>query len=303
MKKVIASLFAIFCLMAPVFAAGSKDSGHYVTISGKQISLPKKIERIISLSPSNTEILDGLGVSKKIIAVDTYSRIPEGVSTDIPKFDIMNPNTEQLIALAPDVILTTGMAEVKGTDPYQPCRNAGITVISIPTASTIDEIIESITMLGTITKTTSNATKLNKKITTAISNIKSVVARISEAERKTVYFEVSPAPYLYTTGYGTYAHEMFEICGLTNVFGDIGAWKPVSNEQVLAKNPDFIFTTTDFLPDPIQEIASRKGWAVIAAVKNNSIYQIENRVISQPCQNIIEGLEYISKTVYPKYFK
>ena len=112
--------------------------------AGNEISIPKEINKIISLSPNNTEILVELGFGDKIIATDEYSKDIEGLPEDIPLFDMMAPDAEQIVALEPDIIYTTGMSLAEGNDPYKPIKDIGICVAFIPASESIEGIYEDI---------------------------------------------------------------------------------------------------------------------------------------------------------------
>ncbi|MDD4089202.1 MAG: ABC transporter substrate-binding protein, partial [Tissierellia bacterium] len=96
--------------------------------AGNEISIPNEINKIISISPANTEILIELGFGDNIIAADEYSKDIKGLPQDIPLFDMMAPDAEQMVALEPDIIYTTGMVMAEGNDPYKPIRDMGICV-------------------------------------------------------------------------------------------------------------------------------------------------------------------------------
>jgi len=108
----------------------------------------------------------------------------------------------------------------------------------------------------------------------------------SKNEGKSVYFEVSPLQYgLWTAGKGTFMDELAEICGLTNAFADVEGWAAISEEQVLARDPDYIVTITMYYgegPTPVEEIISREGWGDLKAVKNGAILNAESNAISRP---------------------
>jgi iron complex transport system substrate-binding protein len=131
------------------------------------------------------------------------------------------------------------------------------------------------------------------------------IARIAAtiAEKRTVYFEVSPAPWMYSSGRGTYLHEIMELAGAVNIFGHRDGWMGVSEEILLELNPDVILTSTDFLPDPVGEIKGRPGFDALAAVRNNDIYLIDANASSRPTHRVLIAARQIARAVYPEYFK
>ena len=106
-------------------------------------------------------------------------------------------------------------------------------------------------------------------------------------EGKTVYFEVSPLQYgLWTAGKGTFMDELATICGLKNAFDDVDDWASISEEQVIARDPDYIVTITMYYgegPTPIEEILSRAGWQDMKAVQNRQVFNAsDSNALSRP---------------------
>ena len=86
------------------------------------------------------------------------------------------------------------------------------------------------------------------------------------------------------------------MCGLTNVFGDIEGWNAISEEQVIARDPDYIITITMYYgegPTPVEEILSREGWQEIKAVKNRAILNADSNAISRPGPRLKDAAEEI----------
>jgi iron complex transport system substrate-binding protein len=266
---------------------------------GNPITLPDKIEKIITLGPSNTETVAGLGLADKIIAIDTYSTDVPGLTAGIPAFDMMAPDAEQITALQPDVIFVTGMAQVSGDDPYKPIKDAGICVIYIPSSSSIDGIKEDIKYYANVLDVKAKGDSIIKDMETKISDIKKIGDTIADGDKKSVYFEISAAPYMYSFGKGVFLNEMLDIIGVKNILADESGWVSVADETVLSKNPDVIMTTVNYVDNPTEEIKSRPGWDSIGAVANGEVYYIDTNSSNRPNQNIVKALEQIAKTVYP----
>ena len=119
---------------------------------------------------------------------------------------------------------------------------------------------------------------------------------------KTVYFEVSPLEYgLWTGGKGTFMNELAEMLGLKNIFDDVNGWAEVSQEQVIARNPDLIVTVTMYSgqgPKPDEEIASRAGWEGIAAVQNKAILTADNNAMTRPGPRLAEAAQSLYDFAY-----
>ena len=128
-------------------------------------------------------------------------------------------------------------------------------------------------------------------------------ASIAQDKKKTVYFEIGAAPYMYSLGTGTFINEMIEIIGAQNILADQKSWIAVSDEMVLAKDPDVILTNVSYIPNPIDEIMARSGWASLKAVKGKKVFGIDTNSSSRPNHNIIKALKEMAKAVYPEIYK
>ena len=268
--------------------------------AGNEISIPKEINKIISISPANTEILIELGFGDKIIAADTYSKDVAGLPEGIPLFDMMAPDAEQMVALEPDIIYTTGMTMAEGNDPYKPIKDMGICIAYIPSSDSIIGICDDIMFFAHSLDAEDKGIKLVNGMLDKIEEIKKVGAAVEN--KKTVYFELADAPSLYSFGKGVFLNEMIEIIGAENVLGDHDMWISISEENVIASDPDVIITNVDYIDNPVEQIKSRPGWENMTAVKNNDVYYVDNYATSHANHNIIKGLEQMAKAVYPDLY-
>ena len=122
-SKILSLVFAMMFSLA-IFAGCTNTTKTMTDREGNEFTLPKKVEKIISTAPSNTEVLVALGLSDKLVAVDKYSSDVEGVSTEIPQIDFRNPDAETIIALEPDLIIASGHNKVGDEDPFQLVKEA-----------------------------------------------------------------------------------------------------------------------------------------------------------------------------------
>ena len=268
--------------------------------AGNKISIPNEINKIISISPANTEILIELGFGDKIIATDEYSKDIEGLPQDIPLFDMMAPDAEQMVALEPDIIYTTGMVMAEGNDPYKPIKDIGICVVFIPASESIEGIYEDIIFFAKSLNVEKKGVDIVNNMITKIEEIKEIGSSI--VNKKSVYFEIAAAPSLYSFGTGVFLNEIIEIIGAENVLAEHDWWISVSEEVVIASDPDVIITNVDYIENPVEEIKSRSGWENMTAVKNNDVYYVDNYATSHSNHYIIIGLEQMAKAVYPEIY-
>jgi len=269
---------------------------------GYAITLPDEINTIVTIGPAPTEILVGLGFADRIISTDRFSADVEGLPAGVAaEFGIMDLDAEYIVNLMPDVIFIAGMARGGGDDdPMAPVAVAGITVIYMPTSTSIAEIKDDIRFIAAVMEVPDVGESLISVMEAEIDAIAQIAASITET--RTVYFEISPAPWTVSFGAGTFLNEMIELVGATNIFADYDGWISVAEEVLLTLNPDVILTSTGFLEDPIAEIAERPGFDVITAVLNGDMFQIDENSSSRPTHNITRALREIAEAVFPEYF-
>lgn len=267
---------------------------------GKSMEVPEEIDSIISMAPSITETLVHLGMADKLTAIDEYSAEVEGIPENLPVFDIMAPDTESITALQPDIIFATGMSKAKGEDPFEPVIQMGALMTYIPSSNSIEDIKEDIRFIGNVTKTSDKAEEL---ISGMEQEMKEILSAITfPEEKKKVYFEIAASPDLYSFGTGTFLNEMIELLGAENILADQESWVSVSEEIILEKNPDIIFTNVSYIEDPIGEIKSRNGWDVIQAVEKEQIYSVDKDTSSRANENVAAAFKEMAEALYPEAF-
>jgi iron compound ABC transporter, periplasmic iron compound-binding protein, putative len=308
LKKIFFVLAMLLAAGTMVFAGGAKEASLpsidlTMDRAGAPITLPAKVERIVSMAPSTTEILIDLGVADKIIAADTNTQKDGLLKQNIPYFDMMKPDAEKLIALKPDVVFISGMSNAKGNTPFSPLIDAGICVVNIPSSSSIEAIYLDIAYIAAVVKQEGNGAKIIANMKKEIEVVRKKGASIAQDKKKTVYFEIGAAPYMYSLGTGTFINEMIEIIGAQNILADQKSWVSVSDEMVLAKDPDVILTNVNYIPNPIDEIMARSGWASLKAVKSRKVFGIDTNSSSRPNHHIIKALKEMAKAVYPEIYK
>lgn len=310
MKRKSTLVLALICIMALLAACANgqepsqTEEASAITTrdrAGNEISIPRQINKIISISPANTEILIELGFGDKIIAADEYSKDIEGLPEGIPLFDMMAPDAEQMVALGPDIIYTTGMSMAEGNDPYKPIKDMGISVAYIPSSDSIEAIYEDILFFAKSLGAEEKGVDLVNSMIDRIEEIKELGKSVEN--KKTVYFELAGAPSLYSFGRGVFLNEMIEIIGAENVLAEHDMWISISEENVIASDPDVIITNVDYIEDPVAEIKSRPGWENMTALKNNDVYLVDNYATSHANHNIIKGLEQMAEAIYPDLYK
>lgn len=293
-KTIVLFLTLLLTSGSAVMASPTEDR------AGEPIELPDKIETIISLAPSTTRVLTDLGLQEKLIAVDTYSAGYQPELASLPEFDMMTPDVEKLAEMKPDVIFITGMSLSGGSNPYQALIDLGIPVVGIPTSNSIDAIREDVLFIGECVGETDGAQALVDEMQAEIDEIAAIGATIED--KKTVAVEVSALPQLCYAGGDTYINEMIEIIGAENAYGESDPWASITEEAAVDTNPDVILTCTSYLPDPVGEILSRKGWENVTAIADKAVFQLDEESVNQPNHHITKALREMAEAVYPEKY-
>lgn len=299
MKKILSIIFIItliFSLLSCGFQPKTNETQIITDSRGVAVSFDKTPEKIVSLMPSNTEILFALESGGRIIAVSDYCNYPEETS-DIPKLPTGERlNIEAIIDLNPDVAIIGNMTAME--DQVKQLEQAGVKVI-VTKANSLSETYEVIEMIGRVMDKDKEATKIVKNMKDGFEKIKKDVE--GKASNK-VYVEVSPLEYgLWSCGQNTFIQELIDIVGAKNIFDDIEGWAAVSEEQVIDRNPDIILTTSSPLTgieDPVGEISTRQNWSRIEAVKNNKVVMLDADMMSRPGPRLLDVANELVKIIY-----
>ena len=275
---------------APAEETTQASAGVTVTdMMGREISLDQPATRVIALSAADCEVLFAVGAGDLLVGRGEYCDYPAQV-LDVPAVQSgMETNIEQIIALAPQVLLMSAMAQTE--DQVKQLEAAGIKVV-VSDAKDIAGVYSAITMIGALT---GHDTEAAAVVSGMQGTLDALAARAGELEGKSVYFEVSPLQYgLWTAGKGTFMDEIATMLGLKNVFADASGWAEISEEQVLQANPDVIVTIAMYFGEgqtPVDEILSRPGWQDVTAVKNGDILNLQNNELSRPGPRIADGAQ------------
>ncbi len=309
MKKLSVMTMLTAAALSAALMTGTAFAAEVTDPSGNAITLPENVEKIVTMSPSSTQFVIDLGLGDKIVACDTYSIVDyaDGLSEDVAAFDMMTPDNEQLVALSPDLILTTGMSYAGGEDVYSAVKEAGICVADIPSESSIQEIQDNLLFIGTAVGAAEEAQAIVDDMKETIAQIEEIGAAIPEEEKKTVLYEISTPsadyPTLYTCGANTYIDEMISLVGAVSVTGDQDAdWIAVSEEEAIAMNPDVIFTTDTYTPDVVATLLGLSGWENVTAVVDEAVYELDANAINRPNQHIVSAMVEMGQILYPDAF-
>ncbi len=296
-------VFSVFALSGcnPPKEKGEVNVPHaLITVrddSGAVLKFSDFPRRIVSLAPSNTEILFALGLEDRIVGVTSYCDYPPEAKQKTKVGDLQ-ANIEQIVALKPDLVVTKWTLNKEAVNKL---RKLKIPVLCVEPES-IEGIYRSISMIAQVTGTENRGKDIVQEMKTKIDNIQSKLAGLPASQRLKVFVEVGDDP-LFTAGSQTFIDEIVELAGGINVAGDIQGYQMYSSETVVQKNPDVILAPDSYYINVQQIIKKRPGWEEIKAVRNNRIiYQLDPNLINRPGPRSADAVEAIARALYPEIF-
>lgn len=269
--------------------------------TGTELTFEKAPERIVSTSPSETEILFALGLGDKIYGVSDFDDYPEEVLTKPKVGGVTKPNEEVIIAASPDLVVGGISME---DDVAEKFRGLGLKLYKTEPKK-IEDILNNIIQIGIITDTQQRAEELVAQMKEDIRIVTEVAETINEEDKKKVYIEFSPG---WTVGKGEFMDELITMAGGVNIASDMEGWNAINEEKIIQDNPAVILYTADVVDEksrkPLEElIKSRNGWDKITAVQEGHLTGIEGNIMSRPGPRITDALKQIAEAIYPDLFE
>ena len=282
---------------APPAETAAPEPAVVVTdMMGREIKLAEPATRVVAVSAAVCEILYAVGAGDTLVGRGTYCDYPAEV-LDIPAVESgYDLNVEQILALKPQVVLMSTMAQSK--EQIEALEAAGIQVV-VSDAQDIAGVYTSIEMIGKLMGKDAEAAAVIENMKSKFADI---AAKATGDGSKSIYVEVSELQYgLWAAGKGTFYQEVIEMLGLKNAFEDVDLYASISEEQVLERNPDYILTISMYFgegPTPVEEILGRKGWENVTAVKNAAILNLPNNELSRPAPRLADGAQMLFDFIY-----
>ncbi len=296
--------FILLSLFAACAAPADEAAPSTIEVTdqlGRTVKLNRTPQRIISLAPSNTEILFALGLADRIVAVTDYDDYPPEAKEKPSVGGYSTPNIEEVVALSPDLILATSVHEQRIIPQLE---ERGMTVFAL-NPKTIDEVLEAITLVGEITGQEKEASRLVAEMQNRIKMVTDKTDSLLEEQRPRIFYIVWHDP-LMTSGSGTFQHDLIQKAGGTNIARDLTGWPTISLEAVIEANPEVMIAgvghgNTEDLN--FQFIKTESRLRDTDARQNNRVYAIDGNLVSRPGPRIVDGLEELARLIHPEIFK
>ena len=297
---------AILIALLGLMSACTPPAEETVPLGGVTDQLGRPVEfdgvpqRIISLAPGNTEILFALGLGDRVVGVTEYCNYPEAAKDKEAIGGFSTVDLERVVTLSPDLILATSMHEVETLPALE---NRGLTVFAlVPT--TLDEVLEAISLVGEITGKTEEAAGLVNDMKERISAVTEKTDGLSPDQRPRVFFITWHDP-LMTPGSETRHDELIQMAGGVNIARDLSGYADISLEAVVKANPEVMIAGVGMGAGedlPAQFISTEPRLGSTDARRNGRLYEVDTDLEGRPGPRIVDALEEFARFIHPELF-
>ena len=261
---------------------------------GKDVTVEKAPEKVVSLIQSNTEILFALGLEDEVVGVNDFDNYPPEVEGK-ERIGSMEYNVEKIIALQPDIVFAHESGTYGFEAGIEQLEAVGIDVFVVKNAVTFEETYETIEEIGQLTGKVAEAEEINADIA---EKLEEVQAKIEGQPAKSAFLLVGATPSLYAAGTNTFMDEMLKAIHVNNVV-QVEGWPEYSAEDFVASNPDTIIVT---YAEDVTTLKNNPAFANMTAIQQDALKIVDGDTTSRQGPRLAEGVESMAKAMYPEAF-
>jgi iron complex transport system substrate-binding protein len=268
---------------------------------GRAVKLDKIPERIISLAPANTEILYALGLADKVVAVTDYDDYPPEVKDKPSIGGFTTPDIEKVVSFSPDLVLATSIQQ---NTIIPNLEQKGITVFAL-NPQTLDDVLAGISLVGEITGTEKEASKLVAEMQTRIKVVTDETGNLTQSQRPRVFYITWQDP-LMTAGSGTLEDELIRKGGGVNIAQNLTGYPGISLEAVIQANPEVIIAGVGMgtgADAPFQFAKTEPRLKDTDARQHDRVYSIDTDLVGRGGPRIVDALEQFVGFIHPELLK
>ena len=264
--------------------------------AGRTVSLPVKVDRVISLAPNLTEIVFAVGGGDRLVGRTSYCDFPPEAKSVTEVGDTLHPSLERIIALKPQVVLISTASQLEVFT--QQLQNQNIAVF-VTDPHNLEGVFRTIEQVGEMLGKKDQAATL---VQTLRRRTNAVEDAVKQKQPVRVFYQLSAEP-LYTAGRDSFVTDLMRRAGAVSVTADLpGAWPKFSSESALAAKPDAIILPTGGSMGAGNSTVT-EALRQSPAVLQGRVYQINDDHLVRPGPRAIDGLEEMARALHPDAFK
>jgi iron complex transport system substrate-binding protein len=302
-RKALTLIFPLILTLGLLL--GACNANHSITLAdglGREVILEEPAQRIVSLAPSNTEILFAIGAGAQVVGRDEFSNYP-AEALDLPSVGGSwgEYNQEAILALEPDLVLAS---ELNPPELIQQLAELGLTVYQLPNPSDLEGLYTNLETVGRLTAHEAEAATLADNLKDRAAAVLAAVATVETVPVVFYELDASDPQAPWTAGPGTFIDTLLSLAGGRNAAAGLeGAWVQLSLEALLGMDPDIILLGDSNYGITPQSVAARPGWESLKAVQNNQVFEFNDDLVSRPSPRLVDGLEALARLLHPEAFE
>ena len=278
-------------------AANEEKTTYPITITDsfdREVTIESEPTKVISLSPSITEIVYALGQNENLIGRTDYCDYPQEAANIQSIGSLMDPNIEKIVELNPDIVIAS--AHFK-KEVLQKIEEMGVKVVVLYGEENFEGAYEAIEKVGYILNAQETAFNIVNHMKTTIAD---VIQRVEGKQKPSVYYVVGFGEGGdYTAGDGTFIGQLIEMAGAKNAADDVEGWS-YSLERLVENNPDFLICSKN--DHHKEQLKTANGYKDIDSVLNDKVYEIDKNMLERQGPRMADGLKEIAQYIHPDAF-
>ena len=263
--------------------------------AGRRVSLPRIVDRVVSLAPNLTEIVFAVGAGDRLVGRTSYCDYPAEAKAIPEVGDTLHPSLERIIALKPQVVLVSTASQLEVFTQQLQGQNIAVYVTD---PHDLEGVFRSIGQIGEIVGEKDEA---NKVVQTLRERTNTVEQAVKQKQPVRVFYQVSGEP-LYTIGHDSFVTDLMRRAGGASVTADVpGAWPKYSSESALAARPEAIILPTGGSMGAANSSVA-EALRQSPAVLQGRVYKINDDHLARPGPRSVDGLEEMARALHPDAF-
>jgi iron complex transport system substrate-binding protein len=263
--------------------------------AGRNVTLPARVDRFVSLAPNLTEIAYAIGAGERLVGNTTFCNYPEQAKSVTKVGDTLQPSIERILALRPQLVLVSTASQLEA---FTRQLNEHQIAVYITDPQDLEGVFRTIANLGDLLNEPVAASELLKQLRMRSETVERAVAGRPPVR---VFFQLSGQP-LYTAGKTSFVTNLIQRAGGKSITSDVNeAWPRLSDEAALASRPEALIILSGEAMGADTKVAPALQSS--PAVRNGRVYPIHAELLTRPGPRLVEGLEQIARALHPEVFK
>jgi iron complex transport system substrate-binding protein len=295
----VAALMMLAVVCCGCTVVKNDDGKKTITVTddyGRTVKVAQGAKRIISLAPSDSEIIYALGIGDKVVAVDNNTNYPSETASKPKVSGYKWLDMETILGLKPDIVFAADINK----DVISQLEERGLTTVVL-NPKNVSNVFDNIRFVGKIMGMESKG----KEVASALdARVKAVTGKAlaQGVAKPRVYLELDAFMGYYTYGPGTFGDELISLAGGVNIAHDQSTqYPPLANEFIVASDPQvIIYQTGPWTTTTPQGIVARTGWGNVTAVRDSRLFGVDGDLVSRAGPRVVDALEAMAKDIHPE---